>query len=365
MLFFLLHKPRLGRVSAKTKNKQVGPMLEIRNKTPFSAMLVPSLDKHGHNYAVMIVKGTFKIHAQGASLVMADEQQAPLQNDVFYGEAGKSSVKYESDISPVKRAVDLVLNGHAYAPGGRAISALDASLQIGRYKKSIRVFGDRTWQKHHLRWEQTPPVKFERMRLVYENSFGGVAPRESEESPVEFCRYNPLGKGFAGTDGKGLKLGLALPNLEDPTQLIQYWDDCPAPVGVGFICRNWAPRLMYAGAYDEQWKKDRMPLLPQDFDDRYYNGAQTQLMLSSEFELGETVELIHFSEQGSLKFRLPRYRVVVTALIKGKPVTHVLAMDTIVIEPDDMRVFITWRHAIPCKNQFLYIDNVTVDWESV
>jgi hypothetical protein len=340
-------------------------MLEIRNKTPFSTLLVPSLDKQGYNYAVIIIKGTFTIHQRGAALVVADEQLPPQQSDVFYGEPGKSSVRYESDIAPVKHAVDIILNGHAYAPAGQPATSVDASLQIGSYKKPIKVIGDRVWQKHNFQWQQSSPQKFERMPLVYENAWGGVAQIEQDNANIAFCVYNPIGKGFVGTKGQGLREGLALPNIENPAQCIQYWDDCPLPVGFGFVGRNWQPRLQYAGTYDQQWKQNRMPLLPLDFDERYYNGTHPDTVPLKTLAAGEEVIANNLSASGYLKFTLPRYRFIATAKIKGETTAYTPVMDTLIIEPDELRVLITWRVAIPCTNQFLYIDNVTVDWRPI
>lgn len=340
-------------------------MLEIRNKTPFNVTLIPSLDKYEQNYAVVIVKGSFDIHPRAAALVIVDEQQPLLQSDVFYVEPGKSSIKYEADIAPLKKAIDIVLNGNVYAPSDHQATVVDASLQIGQHKKNIRAIGDRVWQKDNLLWRQTSPQKFSRMPLLYENAFGGALQIDTDQTSAEFCAFNPIGKGFVGTKGQGLKDGLALPNIEDPTNLIQYWDDCPPPVGFGFIARNWQPRLTYAGIYDKQWQQERMPLLPMSFDERYYNGAHPDLLLPTAIIGGEEVVAINLSESGYLKFTLPRYRFLATAVIKGKSVTYAPVMDTVIIEPDTMKVSINWRIAIPCANQFLYIDNVTVDWKPI
>lgn len=340
-------------------------MLEIKNKTPFSAVLAPSLDKHGHSYAVVIIKGTFNIHQQAGALVIADEQEPPQQGDVFYGEAGKSSVKYESDIAPIKKAPDIVLNGFAYAPVGRLVAMMDTSLQIGRHKKTVRVIGDRVWQKDNLQWQPTSPKKFERMPLIYENAFGGRVHAQGNSSVLEYCAQNPLGKGFVGSNGEGMQNGLALPNMEDPAHLIQYWDDRPLPVGFGFTGRSWQPRLAYAGTYDEQWQQERMPLSPMDFDERYYNGAHPNMILPEPLAGGEEVIATNLSESGLLKFALPSYRLKATASIRGSTTATQPVMDTVIIEPDELRLRITWRAIFPCAKQFLYIDNVTLDWKVI
>ena len=338
-------------------------MLAVQNNTPFSTTLLPSLDKHGHSFAIVIIKGTFTIHRSAPALVISEEQ-LPLQTqDVFYGDPNKTSVKYEADIAPIKVSPDIILVGHAYAPLGRQTSVLDARLQIGAHKKNIRVFGDRFWQRDNLAWQTSRSQTFERIALTYENAFGGTISSAGEI--VEFCPFNPIGKGFAGHRGQGLHEGLALPNLENPVHLIQNWDDEPAPVGFGFVGRSWQPRIKYAGTYNQLWQQERMPLLPLDFDEKYYNGAHPDLQLNSPLVGGEDVIATNLSESGLLKFSLPRYRFIVTVTLKGKNTGYQPLMDTVLIEPDENRVQLTWRIAVPCARQFLHIDKIALDWRSM
>ena len=344
---------------------QVERMLDIQNKTPFSTTLIPGLDKHGHSFAVVIIKGTFAVHDRAPVLVIAEEQQPILPTDIFYGDPNKTSVKYEADIAPIKTSLDVVLVGHAYAPSARPVSIVDTSLQVGVHKKIIRVFGDRFWERDNLRWQASKAQPFERTALTYENAFGGAVPATAENEAVEFCTFNPIGKGFVGRNGQGLIEGLPLPNLENPADLIENWNDQPAPVGFGFIGRSWQPRLDYAGTYDLDWREKRMPLLPLDFNEKYYSGAHPDLQLANQPLDGEEVVATNLSESGMVRFSLPRYKFTASANIKGKSTTYQAVMDTIIIEPDDQRVQLTWRVAIPCARQFLHIEKITIDWRSV
>jgi hypothetical protein len=340
-------------------------MLDIQNKTPFTTTLIPSLDKHGHSFAVAIIKGTFRIHDRAPALVIAEEQQPMLPTDVFYGDPNKTSMKYEADIAPIKTSPDVILVGHVHAPEGRPISILDTSLQVGAHKKIIRVFGDRVWQRDNLRWQASSPQPFERIALTYENAYGGAIPAPTDNETVEFCTFNPIGKGFVGNNGRALREGLPLPNLENPTHLIENWYDKPTPVGMGFIGRSWQPRINYAGTYDQTWQKERMPLLPLDFNEKYYNGAHPDFQLAAPLIGGEEVVATNLSELGLIRFTLPRYRFTANVSIKGRSTTYHSVMDTILIEPDIGQVQLTWRVAITCARQFLYIDKITVDWRPV
>ena len=114
-------------------------MLELNNTTPLSAELIPGLDKNGYDYAVVIMKARYNISPGRNALVFSDEPATIFQSDESYAEPGKSSVRYGSDICLVKQATDIVVNGHAYAPGNKAVDRIDATLTFANQKKSCRV----------------------------------------------------------------------------------------------------------------------------------------------------------------------------------------------------------------------------------
>lgn len=333
-------------------------MLEIRNHTPLSVSLVPGLDKEGVDFVTTIMKGKFTIVPGQSRLKFADEPATIFQADEYFGEPDKSSVRYEADVAMRKRGTDIVVNGHAYAPNGRAIS-VDASVQVGNSKKTCRVFGDRLWEKSKsavMSWAPSRPAPFERMPLGYEHAFGGVDPKTPQGQVPQFSAANPIGKGFQREPTEGLPL----PNIEDPRHLIERWEDRPAPAGFGFIGRGWKPRVDLAGTCDAHWKQTRFPLLPADFDDRYFNGAHPDLITPGLLRGGERVALTQLCASGPLSFDLPVWTDPVTVVIKGDRQVYIPVLDTIVIEPDDLSALITWRVTAPCPKTFLYIDSVIV-----
>lgn len=337
-------------------------MLEIRNHTPLTASLIPGLDKNGYDFASVIMKGKFTIVPGQSRLVFNEEPAEIVQGDVHYGEPEKTSVRYESDTAIYKRATDIVVNGHAYAPHQRSAYTVDVSVQVAKLSKTCRTFGDRIWErssKSVMTLVPGQPQPFEKMPLVYERAYGGVDSSRPEEKNPEFSSSNPIGKGFVGPKGNP-KEGLPLPNIEDPRYLIQKWEDRPAPAGFGFISRAWQPRFALAGTFDAQWKKKRSPLLPLDFNDRYFNGAHPDLITQNLLLGGEPVTLTNLSPEGQLQFDLPVWNEPVTFFIKGRKAVVQPVLDTVVIEPDDKSVLLTWRATVPCYKQFLYIDTVII-----
>lgn len=334
-------------------------MLEIRNKTPLNVELVPGLDKNGLDYAIVIMKAKFTIVANTRTLFFSDEPASIFLADEYYEEPGKSSIRYGTDASLVKLTTDVIVNGQAYAPGNKPAYMVDVAVEFANQSKSCRVFGNRYWEKTGLAWNYTQPTAFERMSLNYENAFGGTKTNAAGDLVTAYADTNPVGKGVSPENG-GPEEGQALPNIEEPRSLIQHWKDQPLPAGFGFISPDWQPRVSLAGTYNDQWQSSRMPLLPLDFNEGFYNSAHRDMTAKTALTGGETFNLKNMTESGELSFELPVWDLPVAVSIKGKSSTYAPKLDTVVIEPDEQSVYLTWRVSVPCFKQFLYIDSVTV-----
>ena len=120
--------------------------MELINSTRMVAGCTLGMEPSGRELLVVVVKGTFRIPVEpGARLQLAQEQVPLVSSDEFYGEPGRSAPRYEIDFAPRKQRCDVLLNGHAYAPGGRPIERLTVGLGIGDWSKSFSVVGDRAW----------------------------------------------------------------------------------------------------------------------------------------------------------------------------------------------------------------------------
>lgn len=332
-------------------------MLEIRNHTPFSVALVPGMDSQCNDYAVVVIKGSFDIVPTQSALLLANEQSPVIFADKFSGAPGASSLLYESDCALLKRATDIVVLGHAQAPGSAPVTELNVNIQVGNIALTRRVFGDRFWGKVAFGWDISPPQEFTKMPLIYENAYGGCDLSQGTDS--FFFAANPVGKGYIDNKSKPTE-GLALPNIENPSNLINEWQDQPAPTGFGFVAPGWQPRSQYSGTCDTAWLKTRSPLLPEDFDDRFFNAAHPDLMHSPKLGNGEYVNIENVSADGPLSFQLPHERVHIVMSQAGNKFSNYATLDTVIIEPDKSRVQLVWRATIPAQRKFLSIDWLTI-----
>lgn len=318
------------------------------NLTPFAAEPLVLADERGRDLFTCIVKATFALsnRREGTVLSVAEEQMPVCMTPVHYGDPAKSSLKYEAETAPVKVGTDVALVGHAYATLAQA-TYLDVSVAVGPARAIVRVFGDRVWTSALGRWVPTQPKPFERMPLVYERAYGGWDRSSDESKKPEFEPRNPVGVGFVSKRRGSPNEGDPVPNLEDPYNPIQSPSDRPTPAGFGFIGAHWQPRTAYAGTYDDTWQQRRMPLLPQDFDRRFYSAAHPRLALQGFLRGGEPVEIVNASPHGILRFTLPTAQpIVALRQADGTIARAAMPLDTIVVNTDEAKLFLVWRASI-------------------
>ncbi len=335
-------------------------MLEVRNETLFEAAIAPFQDQHGFDHCVVAIKGTFTLAgAEAGSEPKPSAEPVPLcRGDVFFGEPGKSSTRFESELGPKKPGTDVILNAQARAPSGK-VKQLDVSLTVGRLHKTVRVFGNRAYFHSTGAWRISEPVPFSEMPLVYERAYGGADTSVGTAGAHPFDDRNDLGVGFVAPRSARDLDGCPLPNLEDPAHPITGPTDRPPVAGFGFLSRHWSPRARLAGTYDDRWRRERCPLLPDDFDLRFLHGAPAELIAQRPLLGGEPVHVDGVAPR-PVQFALPRRDFAVETLIRGAESDHRAALDTVVIEPDERRVMLTWRAMIPCGRAFLSIDWVRI-----
>lgn len=317
-------------------------MWQVDNRTPFAAERGWVRDRDGAEVWLVAVKCTFDIKPSGTTEV-STEQSPVLQIPEYNGEPGKSSLKYDSDLILTKRTTDVIVVGHAYAPNGSPVKELDVGFRVGPLQKMLRVVGDRTWTG----FARSPPQPFVKMPLVYERAFGGV-DKKSEHLERDWEWRNPVGTGFAVD--KAHLANVPMPNIEYPDKPFRSWNDRPPPAGFGPICSHWQPRAGFAGTYDDKWMKERQPLLPADFDDRFFQCAPADQQTPEFLRGGEPVVLLNLTQGGNLQFCLPRISLgFETRFYTGEREVHKTRhFHTVVLEPDFPRVSVVWHTALPC-----------------
>lgn len=316
--------------------------MKIKNPTLFPMAALPLGGPKGEPLLTVIVKGTFAFGPGYADV--ADEQLPIAYGDIFYDENG--GVRYESDIVPMKRCTDIVLNATAMAPEEKPAEVVPVTVKVGKTEKKLLVFGERFWNHAGVMrrsYTRTDTKPFVEKPIVYEEAFGGI-----DAVSGAYCAENLIGKGMYSTKPRSNLAGKPLPCIEDPRHLIRTIDDRPKPAGFGFYGRAWQPRAAYAGTYDQAWRDNRCPLPPEDFNPRFYNGAHPDLQTEGFLKGDEPVVLQNLTPEGQTAFHLPgikMYCQVNRNHENGRPAKQTFAMnlDTLFIETRQQRCCLVWR----------------------
>lgn len=161
------------------------------------------------------------------------------------------------DVGIPKPRAEFLVVGKAYTPGGAPQPTLTVRAKVGPVKKSLEVFGDRSWREVGA----SKPRPFTEMPLDWAHAFGGP----------QFAR-NPLGKGHAEVVVDGVTVR-PLPNLEAAEQRIGGPGDRPEPAAFGAIDISWPQRSALAGTYDQDWLENLFPGFARDMDPGIHNIA--------------------------------------------------------------------------------------------
>ena len=324
--------------------------MHLTNGTKMQAAYTTGMRPDGRELLVVVVKGTFTIPAEpDVEPDLADEQVPLVTADVFTGEPGYSAPLCESDFAAHKPLCDVLLNGSAYAPGGRPAEIVPVALRVGVLEKGFNVVGNRAWRKGLLGVGATKPEPFVRMPISYDNAFGGVDRSHPDQKKHRWYAANHAGRGYHENTAAEHIDGKPLPNTEEFGDPVRSPRGRFRPMAFGPVGRAWGDRPKLAGTYDQAWQDNVFPFLPSDFQDAYYQSAPTDQQIAY-LQGGERVELVNVTPRGSTTFRVPKVEMPVEFFLRaGGSTTQTAAVDTLMIEPDLGRFTMCWRASLPLK----------------
>ncbi len=258
--------------------------MEFRNLTPFDAMCFSALDHDDIEHAVVAMKIGYSIEQQEDGTWYADVMDGDALSlcmaDEFEGKDGESNLLQESDLAPFKPRCDVIVRGHAHAPGGVAAKQWETRvrLSVGHPAEPVTepepprplnplmgltVEQLREWEKAKARanarrqhsiprqslldkrlvvsgpsqfkapnwlagWRRGEIEPASSVALSWEHAFGGrsLVPGEEDTEPLlhEVCFSNPLGTGWldkrehrlAEKARQPLRMTLPAPQIEYP-----------------------------------------------------------------------------------------------------------------------------------------------------
>jgi hypothetical protein len=328
-------------------------MWAITNRTPYAVERNWRRNKDGVHEWLVAVRGTFDIKPRGR-LELADEQPEPLLAPEYNGEPGLSSLRYDADLFGAKPSTDVLLNGTAYAPKGRPSTEFLVSLRLGWLHKSIKVVGQRKWERGVLGNGPSSIEPVTQVPIVYERAYGGFDQADGDPKNQRMDSRNPVGCGLLAKEGQ------PLPNFEDPHGRLEK----AGPAGFGVLDCYWSPRRELHGTYDDAWQQSRFPLVPDDWDPRSLLCSPADQRPATYLEGGEPVELINLTPDGTMRFALPKvrltFRTFFSTVFGPRAHDHEGRLATVIIEPDEPRVIMVWQSSLVCRANAEYLDRTIV-----
>ncbi len=316
----------IGSPRSWAKSRRVAPspavdVVEVADRSGFACWTMRWSPFPDELRRVLIVKGTFDIASDGASLSPSPEQ-APLEPE--RPAADKTGITRGSDFAPVKPLVDIIVHAQAY--GGAGKTAVPIAVEVGDVAVELVAMGPRQFQSQGI---PGAPGELDTLPLSWGYAFGGPEVLE-----------NPLGTGAAP--------GSAPPRIEGTAELMKSFGDRPSPAGVAAIPTSWLLRTRLLGTFDGAWERGRWPHMPGDFDPCYYQDAAPELR-ATELAPGARVRLTNVREGGApISFSLPKLSPRAYLFRPGaEPELLSLRLDTLTIDVEQSKVFLLWRGSYP------------------
>ncbi|WP_068638488.1 DUF2169 family type VI secretion system accessory protein [Thauera butanivorans] len=325
--------------------------------------LSTALDVTGREHLVVVAKATWRIPEPG-------QRPRPLSpcplvvSDEYYGAPGESAMRYGDDFVRHKPRCDLLFDACAHAPDQRPLKYLEAEVRIGAWHKTVCVTGNRQWQRGVLGLTPSEPAPFTTLPLHHGHAFGGMRHyQDGKHVHCEAFEHNLAGIGWGGPKTWHTLAGEPIANLHAPGKPIKKPnDDALMPTALSAIARHWAPRNQYGGTYDDAWRRELAPFLPEDFDERFFQCAPTDQQIPYPAG-GETVTLTHLlPRHPTLSFTLPRFDALRVRILRTDYSTEILSppVDTLFFETEAGRFSAVWRASTPIRRRIHEFDTVAV-----
>jgi hypothetical protein len=338
--------------------------MSVLNHTPFPAIAFRQFNLAGDMMGVVSMRGTFKLVDEGP-LAMASKQE-PLELSDVYGtdDPHASDMITQGSLVPFKPGTDVTFVGAAYTLDGAPAKTWTCGVSVGQVFKNLRVHGPRHWidarsasqsskivsknpSKRHWVMGEAEPVPY--VVLSWDHAFGGIIPDFGDGLSATY-QENPRGRGIVNNAVPDDVRGVPAPQIEAIDKPISNWTENYEPENIAPIPPFWPQRQRLAGTYDDDWLNNRHPLLPKNFDFRFWQCAHPDLIAKRWLRGDEEFEL------RNLLYRHPRVRGTLPGInlqmqLPQGDATGVapLVLDGVHFDmrPGVGRVFLTWRAGFP------------------
>ena len=152
-------------------------------------------------------------------------------------------------------------------------------------------------------------------------------------------------------DGARVRIGVG--SLTIARKLDQPWP-------LGALAPESKPRAALAGTYDDAWVRERMPLLPVDFDPAFHQVAPPAQQVAGGLHGDERLDIDGVYPDGTLRCQLPGRAVLVSGNVQSRYFTEIAMLDTLILDAESPRLTLVWRRAIAVRQKFEELSNLSL-----
>ncbi|MGL5001675.1 MAG: DUF2169 domain-containing protein, partial [Casimicrobium sp.] len=279
----------------------------LTNNAPMTARVFEHVDLTGIPHALVVAKASWDLvsgkqrTAAAGGDALAPVREGPEQcaaetlaldpvQRVVLGERGQQYVTIaDHDQAPPKPRFDVIVQGYAHAPNGKAQMQFEAGLAVGNKKATIRAMAPRYWTRGLSGLQASEPLAaVSRVPIYYGFAFSEYSIRMSDEA-LESHRKQRSNNEWQEED-------VSIPPwIEASHQHVTSRYATDATTCLGHWPEHAPHRRRFVGTFDESWKRYRAPKLPLDFDPHFYNVADPELQLDRAPEPGTSLGLMNLS----------------------------------------------------------------------
>lgn len=329
-------------------------MWQIVNTTDYKCAGTFQRDADGYEFWCTAIRASFEVMLDG--LLRPARRQIEVNLAPRFAGRDNEILLADDDVIPFVPITDILIRGVA-RPAEPARATM-LSVEVGTMRKQAVLHPPRRAQLRHGAWRLSSVAEQQPASLGWEASFGGTLPGQAEDEPPE----NPLGSGVALRMPKLFEEGteINLPRIEGLGMDCATDPHRSRSVGFGPVPRWWRDRIRLAGRFDQDWRNNRSPGMPADYNPRFLCSAPRDQWPDGRLVGGEPVCLRGFTGQQDWRFRLPQalFRVETRLGPQVMPVpVHLARID---LWPGDNMVSMLWLGALACNGQDQRIETTRV-----
>ncbi|EGQ9162691.1 DUF2169 domain-containing protein [Vibrio parahaemolyticus] len=291
-------------------------------------------DENGDEVWVVVAKRTWQFdgevwHELGDSEIFDDPQ--------YLGEEGFSAMKVDQEFAYTKNNTDVLVYGKARSYAKKPVTYQECRVLIdGHIDKTLAVHGERVWVEHGGSVTLSKPVPFIEKDIDYTCAIGGDL-------------RNRIGGGVADSNKELLEQ--KVPSVFYPKEEWSSTSKNLRVAGFGPVPPFFEARQTLAGTFDEEWIENRKPMLPLDFDRRFFQSAPADQQCKGFLKGGERLMMSGFCHDDTISFRIPKekYRAIATFKDGSYPVD--MAMYTLFVDAEKKTISISYTAAFPCQSK--------------